>query len=62
MNMNNAKMLPFTVAWKEQPTSSSEIDFDTDDLKFKTTARWGNGLTRDENLVVIITDTDQVSF
>ena len=62
LNAGNAKLLPFTVAWKEQPTSSSDIDFDTDDLKFKTTARWGNGLTRDENLVVMLTDTDQVSF
>ncbi len=62
MNAGNAKQLPFTVAWKESPTSSSDIDFDTDDLKFKTTARWGNGLTRDENLVVVVTDTDQVSF
>lgn len=62
MNIGNAKTLPFTVAWKEQPTSSSMIDFDTDDLKFKTTARWGNGLTKDENLVVVITDTDQVTF
>ena len=62
MNVGNAKMLPFTVAWKESPASKSEIDFDTDDFKFMTTARWGNGLTRDENLVVILTDTDQVNF
>lgn len=61
-NVSNASLLPFVVAWKEQPNTMSEIDFDTDDLKVKTTARWGNGLVRDENLVVVLTDTDQVTF
>lgn len=62
MNVSNQRLLPFAVAWKEAPTTKSEIDFDTDDLKVVTTARWGNGLVRDENLVVIVTDRDQVTF
>lgn len=61
-NVSNAALLPFMNAWKEQPTTKSEIDFDTDDLKTVTTARWGNGMAKDENLIVVLSDTDQVIF
>jgi hypothetical protein len=62
MNVSDAGLLPFVAAWKEQPTSKSFIDDYNDDLNFATTARWGNGLVRDENLVCVLTDTDQVAF
>lgn len=62
MNVSDAGLLPFVAAWKEQPTSTSFIDDYNSDLNFATTARWGNGLVRDENLVVVLTDTDQVAF
>lgn len=52
---------PFVQAWRRNATLKSWVDDDTGDLKTKTTARYGTGLTRDENLVVILSDTDQVS-
>lgn len=60
MNVSDAGLLPFVAAWKEQPTSKNFIDDYNDDLNFATTARWGNGLVRDENLVAVLTNTDQV--
>ncbi|MEE8598912.1 MAG: hypothetical protein V3S69_05300 [Dehalococcoidales bacterium] len=51
---------PFVQAWRRKANLKSWIDDDTGDLKTKTTARYGTGLVRDENLVVILSDTDQV--
>lgn len=62
MNLSDARLLPFVAAWKEQPTTKSFIDDYNDDLNTATTARWGNGLVRDENLVVVPTNTDQVAI
>lgn len=57
-SMSNPRLLPFMFAEKRAPKVKSEIDFDTDDtLKIVTTARWGTGLSRDENLVTILSNT-----
>lgn len=61
-NISNARLLPFAAAWKQAPETESEINFSNSDLNIQTTARWGNALLRDENLVVVVTDTDQVTF
>jgi hypothetical protein len=60
MSMARPGINPFVLAWRRQPTMKSWVDDDTGDLKVKTTARYGSGLVRDENLVVILSDTDQV--
>ncbi len=56
MSLARPTIAPFTLAWRRQPTMRSWVDESTGDLRTKTTARWGSGLTRDENLVVIGTD------
>lgn len=62
MNLSDARLLPYVAAWKEMPTTKSFIDDYNDDLNTATTARWGNGVIRDENLVVVLSDTDQVTI
>lgn len=62
MNVSDVGLLPYVVAWKEAPTTKSFIDDYNDDLNTATTARWGNGLVRDENLVVVLSNRDQVTF
>ena len=61
MSLARPGILPFTLAWRRKPTLISEMDNKLHELQVQTTARWGSGLTRDENLVVIGSDTDQVS-
>ena len=53
-------ILPFAVAWRRRPLLETETDFDTGSFKVKTEARWGSALVREENLVVVLADTDQV--
>ncbi|AAM28402.1 hypothetical protein [Vibrio phage VpV262] len=62
MNVSDMGLLPFVVAWKEMPTTKSFIDDYNDDLNTATTARWGNGLVRDENLVCVLANADKVTF
>jgi hypothetical protein len=59
-SMARPTISPFAMAWRRNPVLKTEEDFDTGDLKVKTTARYGTGLVRDENLVVILSDEDQV--
>lgn len=61
MTTGRENLLPFAVAWRRQPTLESEYCMDTQKEKIVTTARWGTGVFRAENLVVILSDTDQVS-
>ena len=49
------------LAWRRRPELIAEMDNKLHELQVQTTARWGSGLVRDENLVVIGSDTDQVS-
>lgn len=60
MSASNQRMLPFTIAWKRRPMMDSDFDFKLREHQIVTTARWGTGLIREENLVVILSDTDQV--
>ena len=53
-------ILPFVLAWRRQATLISEMDNKIHELQTQTTARWGTGLVRDENLIVIGSDIDQV--
>lgn len=53
-------VLPFVGAWRQQPRVESERNKDYQRDEFLTTARYGTKLFRPENLVVGITDTDQV--
>ena len=52
---------PFVLAWRRKPLLVSEWNNKKKQTEVDTTARWGSGLVRDENLVVIGTDIDQVS-
>jgi len=52
---------PFVLAWRRKPLLVSEWNNKKKQTEVDTTARWGSGLVRDENLVVIGSDTDQVT-
>jgi hypothetical protein len=53
-------MLPFVGAVRQSPTVESEYKKDLQREEYVTVARYGFGLYRPENLVVVLTDTDQV--
>ena len=51
---------PFVLAWRRHPILVAEWNNKKKQTEIDTTARWGSGLVREENIVVIGTDTDQV--
>lgn len=53
-------VLPFVGAWRQMPTVESEYNKDKQREEYVTTARYGVKLFRPENLVVVLSDTDQV--
>jgi len=53
-------VLPFVGSVRQQPKVDSEYNKDYQRDEYVTTARWGFKLFRPENLVTILTDTDQV--
>jgi hypothetical protein len=53
-------VLPFVGAWRQQPRVESERNKDYQRDEYVTTARYGVKLFRPENLVCVLTDTDQV--
>lgn len=53
-------VLPFIGAWRQMPTVESEYNKDMQREEYVTTCRYGVKLYRPENLVVILSDTDQV--
>lgn len=61
MSLARESLLPFVLAWRRQPKLDSHFDHRLRQEEIVTTARWGTGLVRDENLVVTISDTDQVN-
>lgn len=61
MSLARPTIAPFVLAWRRQPMLVSEWNNKLKQTEVDTTARWGTGLVRDENLVVIGSDTDQVS-
>ena len=54
-------VLPFIGAWRQMPKVDSEFNKDFQRDEFVTTARYGVKLFRPENLVVVLSDTDQVA-
>lgn len=53
-------VLPFIGAWRQMPTVESEYNKDEQREEYATIARYGVKLYRPENLVVVLTDNDQV--
>ncbi len=60
MSLARPSIAPFVLAWRRKPLLVSEWNNKLKQTEVDTTARWGSGLVRDENLVVIGSDTDQV--
>lgn len=56
-----ADVLPFVGNVRQSPKVDSDYNKDLQREEYVTTARWGYKLYRPENLVTVITDTDQVS-
>jgi hypothetical protein len=53
-------VLPFIGAWRQMPKVDSEFNKDYQRDEYVTTARYGVKLYRPENLVCVLSDTDQV--
>jgi len=53
-------VLPFVGAWRQMPQVDSEYNKDFQREEYVTTARYGLDLYRPENLVCVLSDTDQV--
>jgi hypothetical protein len=58
MSAANERLLPFVLAWRRRPMLETDSPLVKQEEQIVTTARWGTGLVRDENLVVVLTDTD----
>lgn len=54
-------LLPFVFSMRQPPKVDSDYNKDLQRDEYVTTCRWGSKLYRPENMVVVITDTDQVS-
>lgn len=52
---------PFIAAFRQMPTVQSEFNKDLQQTEFLTICEYGVQVYRPENLVVVLTDTDQVS-
>ena len=60
MSLARPSIAPFVLAWRRKPILVAEWNNKKKQTEVDTTARWGSGLVREENLVVIASDTDQV--
>lgn len=60
MSLARPQILPYTLAWRRHPKLRGGENDKTHDIEVNTTARWGTGLTRDENLFVVISDLNVV--
>ena len=56
----SSDVLPFVGAWRQMPQVDSEYNKDFQREEYVTTARYGVKLFRPENLVCVLSDTDQV--
>jgi microcompartment protein CcmK/EutM len=56
----SSDVLPFIGAWRQMPKVDSSYNKDFQRDEYVTTARYGVKLYRPENLVCVLTDTDQV--
>lgn len=57
----DASVLPIVGSVRQAPKVDSEYNKDLQRDEYVTTARWGMKLYRPENMVTVITDTDQVA-
>ena len=58
MSIANERLLPFVSSWKMQPQMRVKEVFNKDnELQVYTRARYGTGVVREENLVVILSDS-----
>lgn len=53
-------VLPIVGAWRQMPKVDSEYNKDKQREEYMTSARWATKLYRPENMVCVLTDTDQV--
>lgn len=56
----SSDILPFVGAWRQMPKVDGEWNKDFQREEYVTTARYGLKVYRPENLVVVLSDTDQV--
>jgi len=56
----DSSVLPFVGAWRQMPKVDGEWNKDFQREEYVTTARYGLKVYRPENLVVVLSDTDQV--
>lgn len=56
----DSSVVPFVGAWRQMPTVDAEFNKDMQREEYITTARYGVKLYRPENLVCVLSDTDQV--
>lgn len=54
------RILPFVGAWRQLPKVDAEYNKDLQREEYVTTARFGRKVIRRENLVVVLSDNDQV--
>lgn len=54
----DSDITPFVMAWRQMPEVDEEYDMDFQRFKYLTTARYGKGLRRPENCVIVASDTD----
>lgn len=55
-------ILPFIGAWRQMPEVEGEYNKDFQREEYVTTCRYGLKVYRPENLLVVLSDTDQISF
>lgn len=55
-------ILPFVGAWRQMPEVEGEYNKDFQREEYLTTCRYGLKVFRPENLIVVLSDTDQISF
>ena len=56
----DASVSPIVGAWRQMPKVDSEYNKDKQREEYMTTARWATKLYRPENMVCVLSDTDQV--
>lgn len=57
----DSSVVPFIGAWRQMPTVYSEFNKDLQREEYLTVSRYGLDLYRPENLVVVLSDDDQVA-
>lgn len=56
MSASRDMILPFAIAWRRRAQMDRDFDFRRREEQIITTARWGNKLVRQDNLIVTVTE------